>query len=124
MRQRSTQLKKTILLFGVMLAFLMTRCPLAGALFVQQAKLTVDIGYAPVLFGKSVAVSGDTAVIGLTGGVSNKGGAFIFTRQPDGTWVQSAKLFPSDSLAKELAEMLIEKSGAILRIQAGGMATR
>ena len=120
MRQRSTQFKKIILLCGGMLAFLMARCPLAGALLVQQTKLTVDIGYAPVLFGKSVAVSGDTAVIGLTGGVNNTGGAFIFTRQPDGTWVQSAKLFPSDSLAKDYFGISVAIDGDTVVIGASG----
>ena len=120
MRQRSKQFKKIILLCGVMFAFLMARCPLAGALFVQQTKLTADVESSPDYFGKSVAVSGDTAVIGLTGGVSNKGGAFIFTRQPDGTWVQSAKLFTSDSLAKDYFGISVAIDGDTVVIGASG----
>jgi hypothetical protein len=66
----------------------------SGATWIQQAKLTADDGAAGDSFGYSVAVSGDTAVIGAyqdddKGGDS--GSAYVFTRSGS-TWTQQAEL--------------------------------
>ncbi len=61
-------------------AYVFTR---TGGVWSQQAKLTAsDLAYADY-FGVSVAVSGDTAVIGAYGdddGGSDSGSAYVFTR--------------------------------------------
>ena len=61
----------------------------------QVAKLIPDDGQAEDLFGSSVAVSGNTIIIGAQHSQTNegtsKGAAYIFTKQGD-SWQQTAKL--------------------------------
>ena len=64
----------------------------------QTAKLTASDGEMDDNFGRSVAVDGDTVVVGATGDDSDRGSAYVFTK-PDGDWVnatQTAKLTASD----------------------------
>lgn len=67
----------------------------------QQAKLTADDGVDRDNFGKSVALAGNTAVIGadrpnfITGMTSGPGAAYVYTRVGN-TWSQQAKLTASD----------------------------
>jgi hypothetical protein len=68
-----------------------------GSTWVQEAKLLPSDGAADDRFGK-VAISGDTAVIGAyydDDHGSNSGSAYVF-RYDGSTWVQEAKLLPSD----------------------------
>jgi acetyltransferase-like isoleucine patch superfamily enzyme len=70
-------------------AYVFTR---SGTTWTQQAKLTAsdaDVGDA---FGTSVALAGETAVIGTNFG----GSAYVFTRS-GAAWTQQAKLIPSDA---------------------------
>ena len=64
----------------------------------QQTKLTALDAEQSDLFGSSVSVSGDTALVGAYGhdnvGLFS-GSAYVFTRH-DGEWSQQAKLTPSD----------------------------
>ncbi|HUR96910.1 MAG TPA: FG-GAP-like repeat-containing protein [Pyrinomonadaceae bacterium] len=63
-----------------------------------QEKLTAADGAASDAFGTSLTVSGDTAIIGATGGdggVSGQGAAYAFVRS-GGIWTQQQKLFASD----------------------------
>ena len=65
----------------------------------QQAKLTAADGEVGDYFGSSVAVSGDTAVIGVFGDDdkgSFVGSAYVFVRAANGTWSQQAKLTADD----------------------------
>jgi Zn-dependent metalloprotease len=51
-------------------------------------------------FGTSVAISGDTAIIGsikYCGICSLPGSVYVYIRNSNGSWVQQAKLFPSDT---------------------------
>jgi hypothetical protein len=57
----------------------------------QQAKLTASDGASNDAFGDSVAISGDTAVVGAEGWSSATGAAYVFVRSGD-TWTQQAKL--------------------------------
>lgn len=69
-----------------------------GAVWTQQAKLLPGDGAAYDQFGFSVAVSGDTALVGALGDDvigSNSGSAYVFVRS-GGAWNQQAKLLPSD----------------------------
>jgi hypothetical protein len=87
----------------------------SGAAWAQQAKLTADDGGFANFFGLSVAVSGDTAVVGATGqaGVSADGGrgaAYVFTR--GGTaWAQQQKLLASDGAAGDAFGFSVGVSG-------------
>ena len=67
----------------------------------QQQKLTAADTAAVDNFGMSVAVSGDTAVVGahLEGG-TNAGSAYVFVRSA-GTWAQQQKLTASDAAAND-----------------------
>ncbi len=77
----------------------------------QPSKLTGDPstkgaeGSANDWFGDSVAVYGDTVLVGTpydtVGGSIEQGSAYIFTRSGDG-WTQQAKLFAADGAANNL----------------------
>ena len=72
--------------------------------WMQQAKLLADDGAASDYFGASLAVSGDTAVIGAWGNDdkgSGSGSAYVFIRSADGTWMQQAKLLAVDGAASD-----------------------
>jgi hypothetical protein len=74
----------------------------SGTAWTQQAKLTAFDGAAFDNFGLSVAVAGDTAVVGRpsdeTAPGFNTGSAYVFVRS--GTaWTQQAKLTASDGAA-------------------------
>jgi hypothetical protein len=60
----------------------------------QQAKLLADDGAEDDRFGASVAVAGDTAVVGAPGRIDKGrwlGAAYVFVRS-EATWSQQAKL--------------------------------
>lgn len=72
--------------------------------FAQVGKLTAADGGAELVFGHSVAVSGDRVIVGSpeASGITNvgangAGSAYIFERGAQGTWSQVAKLTPSDA---------------------------
>ena len=71
--------------------------------FVQQAELTAEHGAEHDFFGFSVAVSGDTIVIGAplqnVGSVERQGAVYVFTMPPGGSAdaTQTAELTASDA---------------------------
>ncbi len=78
----------------------------AAGQWTQQAKLTAFDGVTGDNFGGSVAISGDTIVVGASGAVPSQGGAvtytnrgqaYVFTRSGI-TWSYQAKLVGSGSL--------------------------
>jgi FG-GAP repeat protein/putative Ig domain-containing protein len=80
-------------------AYVFTR---SGATWTQQQKLTASDGAAYEYFGSSVAISGDTVLIGAAwddiGGNADQGSAYVFTRS-GATWTQQEKLTASDGAA-------------------------
>jgi len=77
-------------------AYVFTR---SGTSWTEQAKLTASDAEIGDLFGFSVAVSGDTAVIGAflnDDAGSSSGSAYVFTRSGT-TWTEQAKLTASDA---------------------------
>ena len=77
-------------------AYVFTR---SGTIWTEQAKLTASDGETVDEFGFSVAIEGDTAVVGSRfarlGVNLSRGAAYVFTR--DGTiWSEFQKLFASD----------------------------
>jgi len=69
----------------------------------EQAKLTASDAAAGDNFGWSVAIDGDTAVIGAIGADqngNNSGAAYVFTRSND-AWTEQAKLTASDGAAND-----------------------
>ncbi len=75
-----------------------------GGVWTETAKLLATNGSAGDEFGYSAAISGSTVVVGArnsdTFGAGH-GAAYVFKRQPDGTWVQSAELEASDGSAND-----------------------
>ena len=69
-----------------------------------EFKLTASDGTANDQFGYSVAISGDTAIVGspmdTIGTNASQGSAYIFVRDGD-TWTQQAKLNASDGAASD-----------------------
>ena len=55
----------------------------------QQAKLIVSAGADGDEFGISVAVDGDTVVVGARGNVSKTGAIYVFTKPSDGDWTST-----------------------------------
>ncbi|SPD75284.1 exported hypothetical protein [uncultured Desulfobacterium sp.] len=70
-----------------------------GPIWVEQAKLTASDAAAGDLFGNSVSINGDYAIIGAYGnddGGSSSGSAYIFIREGS-VWLEQAKLTASDA---------------------------
>lgn len=71
-----------------------------GATWTEQIALTAPDARPLDAFGSSVAVQGDTLVVGApdddTGSAIDAGSAYAFTRSGD-TWLQRAKLHASDA---------------------------
>lgn len=85
-----------------------------GGVWTQQAKLTASDAATQDNFGVSVAISGDTVVVGAWGasvaGISNAGAAYVFVRA--GTaWTQQQKLIASDLAVADVFGWSVEVSG-------------
>ncbi|HEX3761692.1 MAG TPA: hypothetical protein VHW23_23500 [Kofleriaceae bacterium] len=85
-----------------------------GAAWTQQAKLTAADAGANENFGTSVAVSGDSALVGAIfdsdPGGSALGAAYVFARS--GTaWAQQAKLVPPDGVSDDQFGTSVALSG-------------
>ena len=72
-----------------------------GATWTEQAKLAATDPFSLDLFGNTVAIDGDTAIIGSYNVRDDRSGsAYIFTR--DGTtWTEQAKLTASDAATED-----------------------
>jgi len=96
---------------------------LAAAVIIRQAELTAPGGAADDLFGYSVAVSGDIAVVGVPqddmGGNDDQGAAFVFTRS--GTnWTLQQQLVAGDAAAGDYFGWSVALSGDTALIGAPG----
>jgi len=69
--------------------------------WLQQAKLTATDSAANDLFGISVSISGDYAIVGACCHQGNRGSAYIFKRAGD-KWSEQAKLTASDGSTGDL----------------------
>ena len=76
----------------------------SGSRWVEQAKLTASDGESGDQFGRSVALSGNTALVGAqlgdAGDVTDAGAAYVY-RWDGNTWVEQAKLTASDGGADD-----------------------
>jgi MYXO-CTERM domain-containing protein len=91
-------------------AYVFTR---AGVTWTQQAKLLASDGLPGDNFGRSVAVVGDTVLVGAYNDDDNglsSGSAFVFTRAGV-TWSQQAKLLASDGVASDNFGFSVALSG-------------
>ncbi len=90
----------------------------SGTTWSRQAKLVAADGAQDDRFGSSVALSGDTAVVGAPNAdiaSANQGAAYVFTRAA-GMWTQEAKLVASDGVAGDLfgASVAVEGDQALV----------
>ena len=69
--------------------------PVAAQAQALEQKLIASDGQPNDFLGSSVAVDGDTAVVGAPGDDAQKGAVYVFTRSGD-SWTQTAKLTASD----------------------------
>jgi hypothetical protein len=91
-------------------AYVFTR---SGVTWSQQAKLTATDGAAGDLFGYSVALAGDIAVIGANMADDkdlNSGAAYVFTRSGS-LWSQRAKLTAADGTSDDALGWSVALSG-------------
>ncbi|MHC4976809.1 MAG: FG-GAP repeat protein, partial [Planctomycetota bacterium] len=75
-----------------------------GASWAEQDKLLASDATSSDQFGRSVALDGDTALIGAVGnddGGSASGSAYVFVRSA-GSWTEQAKLKAGDSAADDI----------------------
>jgi hypothetical protein len=90
-----------------------------GTVWTQQGKLTAADGQARDFLGGSVAVSGDTVVVGADWhdviGQTNQGAAYVFVRTGT-TWSQQQQLTGSDSAANDEFGRSVAISGDTIAI--------
>ena len=81
----------------------------------QQAKLTASDGADGDEFGISVAVDGDTVVVGARGNLSKTGAIYVFTKPSDGDWtstITETKLTATGGAADDLFGASVALYGA------------
>jgi len=81
-----------------------------GGTWSQIQRLVATDGAAFDRFGASVAVEGDTALIGGWGAVGQRGAAWVFTRS-GGTWSQQARLDADDGATNDFLGQSVALSG-------------
>ncbi|WP_282416490.1 hypothetical protein [Polyangium sp. 15x6] len=85
----------------------------SGATWTQQAKLLASDGTAVDYFGLSVALSGDTALVGAPHDDdqgTDSGSAYVFVRS-GATWTQQAKVLASDGAGADYFGYSVALSG-------------
>ena len=85
-------------------AYIFTK-QLNGSYYHTQ-KLTASDGAADDYFGRSVSISGDGSMIVVSASYdddkgSNSGSVYIFTKQPNGSYLQTQKILSSDGAASD-----------------------
>ena len=94
----------------------------SGATWVEQAKLTASDGLASYPFGGSVAVDGDTVVVGASGSAGEggpPGAAYVFVRSGT-TWTEQAKLTAADGASGDFFGSSVAVSGNTVLVGAAG----
>jgi len=98
------------------------RYPVVVDPWIQQAELTAADGATPDYFGSSIAVSGNTIVVGApqhaVGSNSTQGAAYVFV-QSGGTWSEQAELTASDGAAFDEFGSSVAVNGTTVVVGAG-----
>ena len=92
---------KTILVITISAILMAGTIPINNVFAITETKLTASDAAAVDVFGTSVSISGDTAIVGADSDDDNgfnSGSAYIFTRT-GGVWSEQAKLIASDAAA-------------------------
>jgi hypothetical protein len=91
-----------------------------GTTWTQQARLLASDGAVADKFGTSVAISGDTIVVGAFNAnapLSNSGAAYVFVRSGT-TWTQQQKLTASDATADDQFGFSVAITGDVVAVGA------
>jgi hypothetical protein len=95
----------------------------SGTTWSQQTKLTASDGAANDFFGGSVAISGETTVVGAlsdnVGANTNQGSAYVFVRSGV-SWNEQAKLTASDGATSDQFGNSVAISGETVIVGASG----
>jgi hypothetical protein len=100
-----------------------------GVTWTQQAKLVAPDGAVADFFGASVAIHGDTALVGAFGvdvtPFGSEGAAYVYERIGS-TWLLQAKLLPNDSRQWDKFGIAVSIFGdvALIGAPAGGLGER
>jgi hypothetical protein len=89
---------------------LISSLTLAASAAALEQKLTAPDGAANDQFGTSVAVDGDTLVVGAPSDDGAKGAVYVYQRSAD-TWINTAKLTASDGAANDLLGVSVAIDG-------------
>lgn len=98
---------------------LLLSCVIAGAAAAQcppeqMDKLTASNADTFDRFGIAVQIRGDLAIVGAyldEGDGANSGSAYIFARQPDGTWIEQDVLTPNDGAGGDWFGVSVDVDG-------------
>ena len=93
-------------------AYIFERDPNGG--WPEVAQIVSDDVATADSFGASVALDGDLAVVGAWGDDDHgqhSGSAYVFVRQPDGSWPQVAKLVPDEGAPDDYFGAAVAVSG-------------
>jgi hypothetical protein len=87
--------------------------PSENAFAITEKKITASDAAASDQFGRSVAISGDTAIVGAAGDASFTGAAYIFERDSGGVdnWGEVTKITASDAAASTFFATTVAISG-------------
>ena len=85
----------------------------------EEAKLTASDGEGSDSFGSEVAISGDTAVIGVYEDDAYAGSAYVFVRSGT-TWTEQQKLIASDAMTEDFFGSAVAVSGDTVMVGAPG----
>ncbi len=91
----------------------------SGSAWTQQQKLTASDAATDDFFGWSVALSGDTALVGAEGKNSGTGAVYVFLRSGS-TWTEQQKLAASDAAASDAFGWSVALSGDTALVGAEG----
>ena len=91
----------------------------SGTAWTQQQKLTASDAASNDLFGNSVSISGDYAVVGARGDNSFAGSAYVFVRSGT-TWTEQEKLTASDAASSDEFGKSVSISGDYAVVGADG----
>jgi len=93
-----------------------------GTGWVEEAKLLPPAAQENRYFGASIAVSGDTTVIGASGDneLGGAAGAAYVFRHVNGEWVLESKLTASDARTRDRFGSSVDISGHLVIVGAGG----
>jgi hypothetical protein len=95
-----------------------------GTNWIQQARLTASDGVSGDGFARSVAINGDSIIVGAwlddVGANSDQGSAYVFIRQSE-TWIEEAKLVAADGTANRVFGLITAIGGDYAAVGTGGI---